>query len=98
MENSRLGSNGGDFSRSIRFSFAFGIVDLSNFCTYPSRIMRAAIQSVTTWMSRPPELPWSYCWRTFPKNWSLSLTSSTYLTLVPYFFSNDLSVPRSSSM
>ena len=33
IENSRLGSNGGDFSRSIRFAFAFGIVDLSNFCT-----------------------------------------------------------------
>ena len=60
--------------------------------------MRAAIQSVTTWMSRPPESPRSYCWRTLPKNSVLSLTSSTYLTLVPYFFSNSLSVPRSSSM
>ena len=33
IENSRFGSNGGDFSRSIRFLFAFGIVDLSNFWT-----------------------------------------------------------------
>ena len=62
--------------------------------------MRAAIQSVTTWMSRPPELPWSYCWRTLPKNSVLSLTSSTYLTfgLPSYSSWNSLSVPRSSSM
>ena len=33
MENSRFGSNGGDFSRSIRFAFAVGIEDLSNFWT-----------------------------------------------------------------
>ena len=60
--------------------------------------MRAAIQSVTTWMSRPPESPWAYCWRTLPKNWSLSLISSTYLIFVPYFSSNYLSAERSSSM
>ena len=60
--------------------------------------MRAAIQSVTTWMSRPPESPCAYCWRTLPKNSTLSLISSTYLTLVPYSFWNSLSVPRSSSM
>ena len=60
--------------------------------------MRAAIQSVTTWRSRPPESPCWYCWRTFPKNWSLSLISSTYLTLVPFFCWNDLSAERSSSM
>ena len=60
--------------------------------------MRSAIQSVTTWMSRPPELPCAYCCRTLPKNWSLSLTYSTYLILVPYFFSNDLSVSCFSSM
>jgi hypothetical protein len=60
--------------------------------------MRAAIQSVTTWMSRPPEVPWSYCWRTLPKNSVLSLTSSTYLTLVPYSFWNALSEFLSSSM
>src|SRR5215213_7236758 len=98
MENSRFASNGGDLSRSIRFAFAFGIEDLENFSTYPSWIIRAAIQSVTTWRSRPPELPCPYCWRTFPKNWSLSLISSTYLTLVPYSFSNDLSAEWSSSM
>ena len=33
IENSRFGSNGGDCSRSIMFAFAFGIADLSNFCT-----------------------------------------------------------------
>ena len=60
--------------------------------------MRWAIQSVTTWMSRPPDEPWSYCWRTLPKNWSLSLISSTYLILVPFSFSNDLSAVCSSSM
>ena len=60
--------------------------------------MRVAIQSVTTWMSRPPDSPWSYCWRTFPKNWSLSLISSTYLIFVPYFCSNDLSAECFSSM
>src|ERR671931_471159 len=98
IENSRFGSNGGDFSLSMMFASAFGIVDLSNFWTYPSRIMRSAIQSVTTWMSRPPELPWSYCWRTFPKNWSLSFISSTYLTLVPYFSWNFFSAERFSSM
>ena len=33
IENSRFGSNGGDLSRSIRFAFAVGIADLSNFWT-----------------------------------------------------------------
>ena len=60
--------------------------------------MRAAIQSLTTWMSRPPESPRSYCWRTLPKNSVLSLISSTYLTSVPYSFWKSLRVPRSSSM
>ena len=60
--------------------------------------MRAAIQSVTTWMSRPPDSPWSYCWRTLPKNSVLSLISSTYLILVPFFSWNSLSAERSSSM
>ena len=60
--------------------------------------MRAAIQSVTMWMSRPPESPLSYCWRTLPKNSVLSLISSTYLTEAPYSFSYYLRVPRSSSM
>ncbi len=31
--NSRVGSNGGDFSRSMMFLLEFGITDLSNFCT-----------------------------------------------------------------
>ena len=68
IEKSRLGSNFGCCSRGIKFAVAFGIEDLSNFCTYPSRFIRAAIQSVTTWRSRPPESPWAYCWRTLPKN------------------------------
>ena len=76
------------------FLTAFGISLLSNFCTKPSRFIRLAIQSVTTCRSRPPELPCAYCWRTLPKNSTLSLISSTYLTVVPYSFLNLSSVGR----
>ena len=40
----------------------------------------------------PARTACAYCWRTFPKNSVLSLISSVYLTFVPYFFSNPLSV------
>ena len=42
---SRLGSNDGDASESRMFDL-LGMFAASNFCVYPRRIQRAAIQSV----------------------------------------------------
>src|SRR5215210_2930149 len=56
--------------------------------------MRAASQSLSVIMLRPPESPRSSCGRIFPKNWLLSLISSTYLTSTPVAFSNSATVPR----
>src|SRR3954451_5173264 len=66
----------------------FGIDGLSSFSSQPSLIMRPGKpdESVITMMSRPT--PWlcdSGPW-IFPKNDGLSLMSSVYLTLTPYFF------------
>ena len=82
----------------MRLRSTFGIAARSSFCTYPSRIILAAIQSETTWRSRPPESPWAYCCWTLPKNSWLSLISSAYFTLVPYSRRKRSSVRWSSSM
>ena len=87
-----MGSKSGFATAGSMFFVAFGIWDLSKRCTKPSWFIRLHIQSVTTWMSRPPELPLEYCGRTLPKNSLLSLMSSVYLTVVPYFFLKSLSV------
>ena len=55
--------------------------------------MRAASQSLTVIRLRPPLSPRWSCGRIFPKNWSLSLISSTYLTSTPVAFSNSAIVP-----
>ena len=54
----------------------FGMADLSSFSTYPSRIIRPAIQSVRTVMSRSIDWPCESAARFLPNHSSLSLTSS----------------------
>src|SRR3954467_1569563 len=85
---SRLSSQDGCCWVGCRF-LTFGSAALSSFSTQPSSIMRAGRPeaSVRTMMSRPTDWfcesgPWI-----FPKKVSLSLMSSTYFTLTPYFFS-----------
>ena len=48
--------------------------------------MRAASQSVTMMRSRPVSWPAASCGLIFPKNSTLSLMSSVYLTLMPVRF------------
>ena len=86
-ENSRLGSNGGDFeparsgsrSRSASRTCRASARSRAGSCARPSSRSRRGGRA-------RPSSPCAYCWRTLPKNWSLSLISSMYLILVPYFF------------
>ena len=68
----------------------FGIALLSSFSSQPSSIIRRGRpdESVMTMRSRPIDWPCESGPSIFPKNASLSLMSSTYLTLTPYFFVN----------
>ena len=94
-EKSRFGSHFGCSRFETRF-FSFGMFLLSFGTTQPALTQREAIQSVSTTRSRPSESPAWSCWRTFPKNSSLSLISSVYFTFEPgYFFSKSLSTDLS---
>ena len=75
-ENLRCGSHCRSCRAGIRFLWRLGMALAVIGCTQPRLIIRAAIQSVSTIMSRP--IVWhAPSWlRTLAKNSALSLTSS----------------------
>ncbi len=68
----------------------FGMTLLSSFSTHLFLTSSAGYGelSVITIMSRPIDWPRRSCAWIFPKKLALSLMSSMYLTLTPYFFEN----------
>src|SRR5688500_16750978 len=85
-------SNGRARSERRRLACTLGMLALLSFCSQPSRIMRAAIQPVRTKLSRSVDWHPESWFCTLPKNSSLSLTSSLYVTWMPVLSWNAISV------
>jgi hypothetical protein len=85
-------------SDGSRFRPTFGIRAGSRRCTQPRLIIRAAIQSLSTMMSRPigsQAASWGWI---LPKNSLLSLMSSVYVTWMPVRAWNASRVGRLDSL